>query len=338
MSKSHYTTTTNQRGSSTLNRNRVFPQKSLGSIKNQKRLLSSSFNSKKGAHSQPTGKGHTFQKRKAINVFTYGYCSNAGKRGGRAAMGIFAELSVSALPSPVIVRRKILTPMWEKQTSEVAALLAVEKAIDIRALAKNPLSPYLQLDKNGRDRDNNKSRVIVILHVSSSHLKELLTTKGDALEDAGYPPCPNIDVIRRVHTKLKPLRDNMVVAIAVSQTNPDTTESPDMVSAPKSAPSYRTLKMRAARLLAKSAVRIAKSSKSKEFDLYKLNNSDGGNVFDDGPRVELNVPPHEYEYAFQKGARWDDETNVFYLYNHDLGVHYDMRKVDAINLKLLYAE
>jgi hypothetical protein len=241
----------------------------------------------------------------SIHVYTYGYCSNNAKRGSRGAIGVFVRDTEIHDPA----NRSMVTSLYEKQSSGVASLLAVEKVVDAATNPKHALHGYFH---------TNHMRVVV--HVDTRDTTEFCTGKGAQLEKEGFPVRSSIDAIRRVYAKVKPLRAAGVLRIVATDTTRYRTDYDGTALA---------------RRLAKNAVMRALTTNEKK--LFYLNSTYGvGCMYDDGPRFDLDVPHHEYAYARSKGAWWDAEVKTFFLYENDVGCHYDMRRVDYVNLRNLY--
>ena len=240
----------------------------------------------------------------SVHIYTYGYCSNNNKRGARAGIGVY----VRDTPIDDEHNRSKLTILYEKQTSDVASLLAVEKVVEAAHKTKHILYPYFN-DVSKR----------VVLHIDTHNTVEMCTGKGAQLEKEGFPPRASIDTIKRVYTLVKPLRTAGVLRIVHSQPERFKTD-------------YEGTQL--AKRLAKNAVEQAMNGEEKH--LYDMNSKYGPCLYDDGPIIYIVVPPYEYSYARLKGAWWDNTKKSFFLYENDVGCHYDMTRVDYINLRYLF--
>jgi hypothetical protein len=242
-----------------------------------------------------------------IHIYTYGYCSNYNKRGARAGMGIYVrDTSVDDAQN-----RSKLTILEEKQTSEVASLLAVEKVVESAKKRTHIMYPYF----------NNPSHRVV-LHVDTQLTAEMCTGKGEQLEKEGFPPRASIDTIKRVYTLVKPLRASGVLRVVHSQPERFKTD-------------YEGTQL--AKRHAKNAVQRAHDGdEGARRKYYDMNSDFGPCMYDDGPIIYLDVPPHEYTYARSKGAWWDNTKKTFFLYENDVGCHYDMTRVDYLNLRIMF--
>ena len=238
-----------------------------------------------------------------IHIYTYGYCCNNNKRGSRAAIGVY----VQGTDIQEHYNMGMTTSLFNKQTSDTASLLAVQYVVDASRKASHPLYKYFQSDK-----------ITIVIHVDTKDTKEWCTGKGKQLQREGFPPRSNIHIIRTLYEALKPLRDASKLRIVLSEkTN-------------KAQHQHTTI----AKRLAKDAIYQAITETEKK--IYYLNSHYGMCVYDDGPRYNLDVPIYDYSYAISKGAWWDDEHKIFFVYKHDVGCHYDMRLVDYINLRNMY--
>lgn len=248
----------------------------------------------------------TTKKMVSTHIYTYGYCSENNKRGGRASIGIY----VRDTSLDDVQNRSKLTILYEKQTSEAASLLAVEKVVAAAHQSKHSLYPYFN-DRAKR----------VVLHVDTHDTVEWCTGKGAQLKREGFPARPSIDIIKRVYELVQPLRESGVLRVV--QALPATYKT-----------DYDGFHL--AKRLAKNAV--VQSLHSDEKELYDINTEKGPCLYDDGPIIWLNVPPHEYSYARLKGAWWDNNKKTFFLYKNDVGCHYDMTRLDYINLRHMFED
>ena len=241
-------------------------------------------------------------KRVTTHVFTSGYCSNHSKRGGRAGMGIYLKgTSIDNTNN----RSWITDHHVHKQASDTASLLAVEKVVDCMCKKQTHSLCHLL----------NASSMVVI-HTDTKDTAAYCTTKGMLLEQEGFPPRSNIETIKRLYLKAKPLRDEKRLKV---------------VYTPEHEKEYRLAKR-----LSKNAVDYAVYADDKEQSLYLLNSDIGVCMYDDGPIHILDVPSHDYAYAFSKGAWWDKSKRTFFVYENDVGSHYDSCRIDYINLRSLY--
>lgn len=247
-------------------------------------------------------KPHPTPKRKCLHIYTYGYCCKNNKRGSRSAIGVY--IRDSAIDSKHNV--SCLTSLYRKQTSEVASLLAVQYILDAGKHTRHPLHKYVVAHN-----------VQMVVHVDTKATADWCNKRGDKWALQGYPTRPHIELLREVHQMSATLQTANTLHVCPSTPNDSDHQSTLM-----------------AKRLAKSAVERAIVSSEKE-DFY-LNSHFGICVFDDGPRYNLEVPPHEHSYASSKGAWWDDEQKTFFVYEHDVGCHYDMRRTDWLNLRKMY--
>lgn len=238
-----------------------------------------------------------------IHIYTYGYCCQNNKRGSRSAIGIYVK------GTDIHDKHNIgqLTSLYEKQTSEVASLLAVRNVVGAAKQKAHPLHKYIRSHK-----------VQLVIHTDTKNTSDFCTRRGDMLKREGFPIRPHIELLKALYTSCQPLlQSNRIRVVPYNEHY-----QPDENS------------MVLAKRLAKEAVRCAIVSTEKE-DFY-LNSHHGICVYDDGPRCILDVPKHEHKYAISKGAWWDDETKTFFLYEYDVGCHYDMRRTDWINLRKMF--
>ena len=240
----------------------------------------------------------------SVHIYTYGYCSNNNKRGARAGIGIYVrDTNIDDEQN-----RSKLTILYEKQTSDVASLLAVEKVVEGASKSKHVLYDYF-----------NNASIRVVLHVDNKNTVEMCTGKGAQLEKEGFPPRSNIDTIKRVYRLVKPLRSSGVLRVVQAQPERFQTDHEGITLA---------------RRLAKNAVEASMHGEEKK--LYDMNSEYGPCLYDDGPIIYLDVPPHEYSYARSKGAWWDKTKKQFFIYENDVGCHYDMTRLDYIHLRFLF--
>lgn len=242
-------------------------------------------------------------KVQKIHIYTYGYCCQNNKRGSRSAIGIYIK------GTDIHEKYNIgqLTSLYDKQTSEVASLLAVSNVIGAAKQKAHPLYKYIH-----------SQNVQLVIHTDTKNTFNFCTRSGDMLKREGFPKRPHIEILKTLHTSCQPLlQSNRIQVVLYNELY-----QPDEQS------------MLLARRLAKEAVRQAIVSTEKE-DFY-LNSYHGICLYDDGPRYKLDVPMHERTYAISKGAWWDDERKTFFVYEYDVGCHYDMRRTDWINLRKMF--
>lgn len=242
-------------------------------------------------------------KQKHLHIYTYGYCCQNNKRGSRSAIGVYIQ--DTAIDDKHNVSS--LTSLYRKQTSEVASLLAVKHILDAGKQKDHPLYKYVV-----------SPNVHLVVHVDTKATAEWCNKRGHKWALHGYPARPHTELLRDVYEMSATLQTRNKLHVRLSDPR-----NPDLQGTMM------------AKRLAKSAVEQAIVSTEKD-DFY-LNSHFGICVFDDGPRYNLQVPPHEHTYAISKGAWWDDEQKTFFLYEHDVGCHYDMRRTDWINLHKMFA-
>jgi hypothetical protein len=238
-----------------------------------------------------------------LYVYIFGYCYREGKRGSRAAYGVY----IYGIPYKEQARH-VSAPvsMYAKQTSKVASLHAFEAGLESDVI-RNAL----------------RSDVRVIFYIDDPYTLSMLTYKGAELESQQYPPRSNYKTIRRV-------REAMKKAFTQAKHHPNLLPI-DLTDA-RQAEGYAN-----ARRMAKSVIdRLRHTSKAEggEKEMYELQD---GCAYDDTARIRLNVPPHDRKYALSKGAWWDWDEGSWYTYGpNDLGIHYDMTRIDLLNLLNLY--
>jgi hypothetical protein len=256
-------------------------------------------------------------KHAAVHVYTYGYCTNDGKRGSRAGFGVHVRGCEPITNNTGNLSR--LTLLQTKQSREVASLLAVEKVV---SALNQATPPRLAIQRTLRDVFRDASTTVT-LHVDMESTLSACTNGGEQLEIKGFPNRSNIAYIRRVFVAIRPLLATKRLRICKSNY---TTNALDREGTSN------------ARQLAKNAVQTAMHDTEKAS--FVVNS---GCTFDDSARMQLHVPPHEYTYARSKGAWWDAEHQTFYLYKEgdtpekvDVGAYYDMRATDYLNLQAMF--
>lgn len=243
--------------------------------------------------------------KQQIHIYTYGYCCQNNKRGSRSAIGIYVK--GTDIQDPHNVGQ--LTSLYDKQTSEVASLLAVLNVVGATKQKNHPLHKYIR-----------SPRVQLVLHIDSKNTYDFCTRRCHQLKREGFPIRPHIALLQTVYTACQPLLESKRIQLMQYNEN----YRPDHYN------------MLLAKRLAKESVRTAIVSTEKE-DFY-LNSHHGICMYDDGPRYNLNVPHQEHKYAISKGAWWDDEQKTFFIYQYDVGCHYDMRRIDLINLQKMFGK
>ena len=253
--------------------------------------------------STPSPKSKSASTLKTIHLYTYGYCCQNNKRGSRSAIGIYIK------GTPIGDKHNIgaLTSLYSKQTSDVASLLAIKNIIDSAKRKKHPLHKYAIAPN-----------VQFVVHTDTKATSSWCNERGKELARQGFPTRPHIELLKDVYQLCAKWQSKGKLRVCVSN------------------PSYHPDRQSTvlARRLAKSAVEQAIVSTEKE-DFY-LNSHFGICVFDDGPRYNLRVPAHEHTYVNSKGAWWDDDEKTFFVYEYDVGCHYDMRRTDWVNLRKMF--
>lgn len=239
----------------------------------------------------------------ALFVYLFGYCHREGQRGSRAAYGVY----IHGIPYKEQTRH-VSAPvsMYAKQTSKVASLHAFEAALESDVV-----------------RHALRSDVRVMFYIDDPYTLSMLTYKGAELEAQQYPPRANYKTIKRVREAMKK---------AFKRANHHPNLLPVDLTDARQAEGYAN-----ARRMAKSVIdhlRHTPKADGGEQEMYELQN---GCAYDDTARIRLHVPPHDRKYALSKGAWWDWEEGSWYTYGpDDLGIHYDMTRIDLLNLLNLY--
>ena len=213
----------------------------------------------------------------------------------------------------------------------------------------------------------------IILHADTQETVDVCTTLGTRLERLAFPPRASIDYIRRVYERVAPLlhpptrphtrRSTRTSSTRRSSRTTRTTRTTSRPThhnkkpfggassvSPRPRPPLRIILSKhtsnrqdhdgteCARSLARTIVRTAVTNTEKQ--QFRVNN---GCATDDEHRRFMDVPPHEWAYARSKGARWDDETQRYYVYvepdnatERDTGAMYDMRGTDWVNLRGMF--
>lgn len=240
-----------------------------------------------------------------VHIYTSGFCRNNRQRGSRSGYGVHVrdQLPLTDLKGNTYK----LTTLGEKQSSDVASLLAVDHVLSSTTLPFTPLQKRLRkylLDP----------RVTVVVHTDTADTAAWCTHAGKQYANEGFPPRPSGETIKRVYEavqrELKRSPDTLRIV------PPDTTTRAHHAGA------------QYAKQLASKAVDFAVDTHEKE-SFFPMS----GCLFDDDRRIVLKVPPHENGYALSKGAWWDVDDHKFFLYpNPDVGCHYDMCQTDYTNL------
>ena len=213
-----------------------------------------------------------------------------------------------------------LTVIQRKQTRKVASMHALEKVLE----AANPhVSPRLAVQ---RTLQHAFGRVPVVIHVDMEDTLSACTTLGDTQAQLGFPPRPDVQYVKRLHTGYSAVRERLGESGVRLVLSSPTRRSRAFAS------------LEVARTLAKQAMDAAVYGPERAY--FKVNNDC---EFNDDHRIFLNVPPHEHEYARSKGAWWDHDTQRYFLYHHaerpssrDVGAYYDMCPTDYVNLREMF--